>query len=633
MIYYISKQQEIGRKVYDLSILDNIDTGWIGADLETTGLDPFTLTPILLGIVSNNDYYIINLLTYSKAEIESLLLKFKDKLWIFHNAKYDIKVLKVHYNVLLENIFCTYVNHQIVYNGCTAVKHSYDAVVERLFNIKVDKTVRNSFINRDLSLPITNDEINYLVEDLKHLKPIYDREYAGLQKYQLLECSELENQFTPVLAQLELNGIKVDALKWRQNTKVYTEKVLQLESDIKKEIKNLSIIFPDLLEDKIGSKKKVANNQLSMFSTKEVVNTSKVLDLINIGSSSQMVAIFKKCGINLEDSGEETLNKHLLENPNSVIRTLVELLLQHREYNKLISSFGDTFLRFINPVTKLVHCDYFQNTTATGRLSCSNPNIQQIPGIKEIRQCFIPDDDLHSFVNIDLSGQELRLAASYSKDKILLASFNEGLDLHSYLAQGSFRIIENNNNLIVSKSENKDKRNAHKPIIFGALYGAGVNRISDVLNIPKEVATKVYNNLKLSLPDLFKYQDVVKKQSLKTKTIRCGSYINRVKRFNYLSNNETEDYKIEKESCNFPIQSSGASMLKLCTITLYNYFKDNNLDCKIKATVHDELIIQIPKDDFVIAEKIKEIMQNTANIFLNNIVMESEMTVANFWQH
>ena len=81
------------------------------------------------------------------------------------------------------------------------------------------------------------------------------------------------------------------------------------------------------------------------------------------------------------------------------------------------------------------------------------------------------------------------------------------------------------------------------------------------------------------------------------------------------------------------IQSSGASMLKLCTITLYNYFKDNNLDCKIKATVHDELIIQIPKDDFVIAEKIKEIMQNTANIFLNNIVMESEMTVANFWQH
>ena len=631
--YYISKQQEIGRNVENLDVLDNISTDWIGLDLETTALDPYTLTPILMGIVSDDDYYVINLLTYTKQDIENILHKLEDKLFIIHNAKFDIKILKVHYNVLPSNIFCTYINHQIFYNGCDTVKHSYDAVVERLFNIKIDKGVRSSFINRNLDLPILEEEINYLVKDLQYLYPIYEREIAALTKLELLECSKLENAFTPVLAEIELNGINLNAVKWKENTADYTDKVFTLEKEIKDEVLKLSEKFPLILSDKIGGKGQKIKTQLNLFSDAEVVKTSKVMELFNIGSSTQILDIFKKCNAIIEETGEEALNKFILENPNTVLKSFIELLLEHREYNKLISSFGDGFLKFINPVTGLIHCDYFQNNTATGRLSCSKPNIQQIPGIKKIRECFIPDSPDYQFVNIDLSGQELSVVACYSKDKTLLASFNEGLDLHSHLAQSSFRLIKKDNTLIVSKSENKDLRNAHKPIIFGAIYGAGAKRISDVLNIPVDLAYSVYNNLKLTLPNLFKYQDRVKKQALLSKSIRCGSYVNRLKRFNLLSYNITEDYKIEKESCNFPIQSSSASMLKLCSIALYNYFKENNLDCRIKASIHDELIIQIPRGRQDLADKIKEIMQNTANVFLEGVKMNSDMTVADYWQH
>lgn len=636
-IYYISNQQMLGRTIYPLSILNNIkDTDIIGADTETTDLDPYTLEPILIGIVVNKvDYYIINCLTFSKDEIHKALIPFKDNLWIFHNAKFDWKVLKVHFNLELKNIFCTYINHQIIYNGCTEVSHSYDEVVKRTFKIQVDKSVRANFVHRDLTIPIKEEEIIYLQKDLEYLIPIYEKEIEALKRLQLEECSKLESSFTPVLAQMELNGIRIDAYKWSQNTKNYKQIVDNLETSIKDSISKLNKIFPNLLTKQIGKKeKKKVNNQLDIFSIGESVNTNKILELVNISSPAQMQEILNKCGANLEGTGDEVLNKFISENPNHVCNELINFLLEHRKYNKLLSSFGDNYLQFINSITKKIHSNYFQNTTATGRLSCSSPNIQQVPALKEIRECFIPDNlDKYSFLNIDLSSQEIRVASTYSKDKILLASLNEGLDLHSYLAQSSFRIITQDNTLIVSKNENKSMRNAHKPIIFGALYGAGAGRISDVLNIPKNVAEKVYTNLKLQLPELFAYQELVKKKAVKTKTVRCGSKYNRIKWFNFLAKNETEDYKIEKEGCNYPIQATSASMLKLCMIEIQKFIENNNLDCQIKASVHDELIIQIPKDNTVLANQIKEIMQTTANTLLEGVVMESEMSVSNYWQH
>lgn len=472
-VYYISKQKDLSRTTYDLDFALNnlIDKDWIGCDTETTGLDPYTLHPILLGFVHNHDYFIINALTYSKKELEDFFNALKDKEFIFHNAKFDLKVIKCHYNVLLTNVFCTYVNHQIIYNGCTAITHSYDSVVERIFKIHIDKSVRSTFINRDLNLPITEEEIEYLVKDLEYLKPLYDKIQGGLIKYDLIECSKLENSFTPVLAQLELNGIKIDVEKWKTNTNKYLNIVKDLEIKIREEIKNLSVLYPKLLSDSFSisatKSKKIVKNQLNLFSVEEVVNTKKVIEDFNISSSSQVLKLLQRCNVFLEDSGEETLNKYVLENPNTGVKTFISLLLDYREFVKLTSTYGNNFLQYVNPVTGFIHADYFQNNTATGRLSCNNPNIQNIPNTKEIRECFIPDNDNYTFVNIDLSGQEVRLAASYSQDSILLDSFNKGLDLHSYLAQGSYRIITGDSNLIVSKSENKSMRNAHKPILFG----------------------------------------------------------------------------------------------------------------------------------------------------------------------
>lgn len=592
MKYYISNQQELNREVYSLDVLKLNNTLPIYMDGENDGLDAYTLIPILLGILQGDDYYVINLLTYSKEEIYKALLPYQDAEWVAHNMKYDWKVLKQQYNIYLKNVYCTQVNSQILYNGMD-ISHSYDSLVERHFKIKVDKAERNSFINRDNSKPITESEIQYLHKDLEYLPRLHEFQLKKLKDWQLENCSKLENKFLPCLGLIELNGVKLDVNKWKGLNLQFRTKREQIKKDIYNYLMELEKKFPKLFLSEVSNKqKKHIPNQLSLFSdeveNERTIKKELVISKINIDSSTQIKILLDRMGVEIDSSSEGTLSQFAINNQDHVANKFINLLLEYREYAKLISTYGDNFLQYVNPVTGLTHPNYFQNFTDTGRLSSNNYNIQNIPAKDEIRACFIPDSNNYLFADFDLSGQEISIAASYSQDPMLLKSLNEDMDLHSYLAQQTYRIITGNKDLIVSKAENKEYRNNHKPILFGCLYGAGFKRIAQVLNIDEELAKKVYNNLKKALPHLFAYQETVKKAAIKELQIRDGSRFNRLKRFNTGYGKVLESYQIEKQASNYPIQSSGASMVKLAIIKITNYIKDNKLDWQIKFTVHDK---------------------------------------------
>lgn len=648
MFKFISRQTELDEKVYDLSVLDELlDAEYIAFDFETTGLDQFTLKPILLGLETgtsfnkdgtinseNSNSYIIDFLTYSIEEVKEYLLKLQRKFWIAHNLVYDYMILQHQFGIKLKRMHCTMLSSQVLYNGSDAIEHNYKAVVMRHFTRVVSKEDVQSFINRDLNLPITRAELTYLKNDLIFLYPLYLKhlDLGGPLKKNLLECFKLENNFIRVMAHMMLNGIAIDGNKWIENNESYRQKVEEYFEKVKNKAVELCTEFN--IYGVVPSKKKYVKNQISLFATSEMTSIKHSLKNFNPRSPIQILKLLTDLKIKIESTGIEELQKALYVIEDTRIRDFINELLELRKYEKLVSTYGLKFLNDnINPVTFKIHSQYMQCMTDTGRLSSSKVNVQNIPGLPEIRACFISDDvEIYNLVSLDMANQELRLAASRSQDKTLIKGFNEDLDFHSILAQGSHRIITGDKNFIVSKKENKHLRESHKPVLFGYLYGGGAKRIAEILNIPVPIAKKVYDQLKETLKELTEYQNQIRKKVMQDKYITDGTKFNRRQSFTIWRKKPLEQHQIEKKGINFPIQSGSAAMMKEAGIVILDYIEQTNEDCQIKLQCHDEWLIQFPNNKEYLAEKFRQIMEEVGTSYLDGIRMESSKSIATHWK-
>lgn len=642
----ISRQTHLNEPVYDLSVLELAeDYDVISFDGENTGLDVFTLKPILLGFsvgggldenkkVMDADYsFIIDLLTYGIDEVREALAPLVKKKWIIHNAVYDYMVMQHHFGIKLPDVHCTMVCSQVLYNGSDAWGHNYKEVVYRHFDMIVNKEDVQAFVNRDLSRPIEEFELKYLKNDLRYLKPLYQRQLqlGAPDKKNLLKCFELENKFIKVMAHMMVNGIAINGNKWIENYELYNEQAEELRIKIKDKAIELYESFG--IHQPVKSKRKYAKNQVSLFSDAEMTPVKYALRDFNANSPLQIAMVLKNVGVVTDGTGEDELRKLLYDITDERVRDFINILLDLRGYEKLVSTYGLNFLNEnLNPVTFKMHTNYSQAFTDTGRLSSSKPNLQNIPKRKEIRDCFVPDDaELYELASLDMSGQELRIAGSRSQDSLILANFNKGLDFHSILAQDSYRIIKNDPNFIVSKEVNEDLRDLHKQVIFGYIFGATHYRVADVLNIPVAVAKLVLEQLERNVPELSAYQNEMKKKVYRDGFVVDGSMYNRMQTFLAARKKPLSRHSIEKKGVNFPIQATAASMTKEAGIEILNYIEENNLDCQIKLQIHDEYLIQIPKGRKDLAEKFKEIMEEVGNKYLVGLKMESSMKIGNRW--
>lgn len=625
MIYFVGSTKTV-------SIDDVID--WlktkkiISIDTETTGLDCYSSSLIMLQVGDYNDQFVIDVRSIDISPLKKYL-ESNDILKIGHNLKFDYKFLKLN-NITLCNIYDTMLAELIINCGLN-VDVGLDSVVSRYLGVDMSKSTRETFVDFDDS-EFTEEQINYGSQDIRYLEKVYEKQSKKLSELNLASTLNLEVKFLPILAEIELNGIKLDVNKWLVINKKNKEKLLTLTEKLNDYI----LSNPSLSE--------FTDAQLELFNDKLTCN-------INWNSPKQIIKLFNKLGINtafLKDGVEK--NSVQAKNIQKYREKfeIVDLYLQYKEMQKMVSTYGENFLKYVNPVTNRIHSDYWQIVT-TSRLSSSAPNLQNIPRDNDIRSCFIASSN-NVLITADFSQIEPRVTADKSQDPVLINFFNEGGgDIYNLVASRMYSIIEAKP-VTVTKAD-VEKRQVGKTLSLKLDYGGTAYTVKDELKVSQDEAQKFIDVYFASFPEKKKYFDNKAKETILKGYVLTNTITNRKifipfydefislknKPYDSFTQEERRAYgkmrgMINRMSYNFPIQSSAGDILKLACIYAVRNFVRANLKVRIINLIHDEILIECNPD---IAVKVAEIcrisMIDAGKVFCKTVPMSIVPKIAKQW--
>lgn len=359
----------------------------ISIDTEASSLDPYRAEWILFQVKLSDTIYLFDVRTLERKFVIYLvdLINSSEKLIIAHNSKYDSKMIFMGTGVWIKNLHDTMLVESFIYKGLGKVFYSLQELVAKYTGEVLEKEIRDSFI--DFKGELSSEQLSYSAKDVLYLERIYDFQRELITQRGLERTIKLEMDLVPVVAQMELNGVYVDRDEW-----MALEKVAEIEKD-----KSYEKIM-DIILDKIKFEKydngyilaqafhipvKTKKDKLALES---ITNTSVLKDWLrkefNLNSHTQMLSILKGP---FKLKVESTNEKILKEVHDDVI---VPTLLEYREYNKKITTYGEDWLEWVNPKTGRVHSEFLQNGTDSGRFSSINPNLQQIPKDVKYRRPF-----------------------------------------------------------------------------------------------------------------------------------------------------------------------------------------------------------------------------------------------------
>jgi DNA polymerase-1 len=303
---------------------------------------------------------------------------------------------------------------------------------------------------------------------------------------------------------------------------------------------------------------------------------------------------------------------------------IVQDILNHRQLRKLKSTYVDALPELIHPISKLVHTSFNQAVATTGRLSSTNPNLQNIP-IKtergrEVRKAFIPRKEGYSLISADYSQIELRLVAEISKDPAMREAFMQGLDIHTATAARVYGIP--------LEEVSSDMRRNAKAVNFGIIYGQSAFGLSQALGIPRREAADIIEQYFIQYPGIKAYMDNT------IQFARDKGYVETLlKRRRYLrdinSANATVRGFAERNAINAPIQGSAAEMIKIAMIHIHEDIIQRDLKGRMTTQVHDELIFDVPNEEIEIFKEI--IQERMKNAMLTEIPIVVEVGVGLNW--
>jgi DNA polymerase-1 len=602
------------------------DSEVLGFDTETTGLDPFNDRLILVQFsFKNNDVYVINVRNIGYDHCKSIFDKINQlniKL-IAHNATFDIKFIYTHFGIMLKNVHDTMVAEAILTAGLGKFKMSLAEVIHKYIGVEITKDTRKDFFNFPENSVVSYEMVAYAGIDVIHLMNIYKLQMKAMEDSKSLDVYNLEMMVIPAVASMEINGVSIDADKWKALVEKAEIDVKELDIKIREFfVENSKISGKTSLEVahmfKIPVKLKRDIEALSM-----IVDASNIkkwlVDNINLGSPKQLKTCLHNVGIKVADTNEKTLRK-LPKNE------VIELIFKYREYDKKITSFGMNILELVNSKTGRIHTHYSSIGTATGRFSSSVPNMQQIPSTNDYRNAFIAGDG-KSFVAMDYSQQELRLAGAISNEDKFIEAYINNTDLHQLTASLLFGIPLNK----VEKSQ----RSIGKSINFAILYGTTDYGLKYNLDVSMEDARRFINNFYNGYPKLAMF-----KAYAEERIIELGFSVTPLGRRRYftprpmfITPDELEKYygKLKREGFNHIIQGSGADITKMA---LQRMFFENPFGDKFKLIlqVHDEIVTEV--DDSVLEDGIKfmkSIMEQVEQRFLGKIPAAVDYKVGKMW--
>ena len=409
----------------------------------------------------------------------------------------------------------------------------------------------------------------------------------------MTEIAELEFKTLIAVGDMELNGIKLDISKW---------KALMNDASSKKAVAQKELL--DIIIESTGGE-----DQQSLF---------KGMHNINLNSNAQLLEAFKKIkGLEkLKDTSNATLQDHK-DHP------AIQSLLEYRKYEKLLTSFGDSILGLVNPVTGRIHPEFNQFGADTGRFSCQKPNVQQIPHDQEFRECFIAEEG-NKLITADYSQAELRILAQLSEDPKFIEAFCSGGDLHKLTASQMF-------NVPVEEVE-KPMRSAAKTINFGLAYGRGASSLAGQLGVDPDEAKKLIGQYFNAYSGVMEWLEKAAKEAFEKGYSLTPSGR---KRFYEKPKHNDKDYNskksaIERQGKNTPIQGANADITKYALVFLYKALKPYG--AKLVNTVHDEITVEAPADKSEEVQKLlEEEMQRAGAEVVKLVPMKVDGEISDYW--
>lgn len=630
---------------------------YIGLDIETNGLDPLTNDILMLAISTDSDTYVLGINSYTDEFIRSLLTQIKKcKRIVAHNAKFDASFLYAKYGIRYNNLYCTMLGSQILDNRPEAPQHNLISCLDRYLRITLAETsykkmMQRSFIKSKPTSVWTKAQYEYAGDDTRYLVQLSEMQLKRAKERGLTHIIELENKLLPVIVKMEVDGCLIDVISWKnQIENVWGGVRDELELKLDEELRNLSKSYPQLSGKYTRKRQKQELLVFDIFGNTSTISNNNDGN-VNYASSSQILDIFNLLNIDVPKNkygkpsvDEISLITYVNENPKSPLLKFIEVLLEYREFSKLISTYGYSFLEQLD-VNQKIHTSYTQCKTATGRLSSYSPNLQNIPSRgagKILRQFFIADKG-KKFITCDMNSAEVAIAADYSQEPLLLDSLLKGEDMHSKLASVSYSIIFGED-VKISKSTDPMVirgmefipdvlRTAHKSVLFAKFYKAGANRIYQVLakyintvyddqDERLDIAKQVSNALDKQMPKLTSYLSKIIKQANKKGYLR-GSKLGRIRVF------KDDAYG---EAANFPIQNTNAEALKVALINIDKYLTENQLG-RIVMNIHDEVVVECYEN--VVEEvmhKVETIMGNSLSYFLSTVEGKADAKYNDYWE-
>ena len=527
----------------------------ISLDTETTSTNAIEaqLVGLSFAIEEKKAYYVP--VPEQADEAQNIVNRFKaiyenpKTLKVGQNIKYDLEVLR-NYGIALQGpLFDTMVAHYLLQ---PELRHNMDFMAEVYLNyetVHIDALIgpKGKAQKNMRELP-PSEVYNYACEDADitlQLKNVLQPKLveAGVERL----FNEVEMPLIPVLAEMECNGVRIDTAALKETSQVFTERMLQLEQEIYQAAgKTFNVASPKQVGDILFGEMKIIDKP-KKTKTGQYVTSEEVLQTLR--------------------------SKH----------PIVAHILDYRALKKLLGTYVDALPKLINPRTGHIHTSFNQAVTATGRLSSSDPNLQNIPvrgeDGKEIRKCFIPEEGCE-FFSADYSQIELRVMAHLSQDANMLDAFREGYDIHAATAAKIY-------NKPVSEVT-RDERTKAKRANFGIIYGITVFGLADRLNIERGEAKQLIDGYFKMFPQVQQYMEQAKE------TARANGYVETFfHRRRYLpdinSGNATVRAIAERNAINAPIQGSAADIIKVAMVRIFQRFQRENIRSKMILQVHDEL--------------------------------------------
>ena len=564
--YKLIENEEDLKKLCDYFLTNEI----LSLDTETTSTSPIDaeLVGLSFAVKEFEAFYVP--VPANREEALRIVNIFKEVyespkiLKVGQNLKYDLEVLRNYGIELKGQMWDTMIAHYLIQ---PELRHNMDYMAEIYLNyqtIHIDELIgpkgKNQRSMRDL---LPSQVYEYAAEDADITLRLKNKLEPELKKF---ECEDLfydiEMPLMPVLAEMEMNGVRLDTESLKETSTILTNRVLEIEQRIYE----------------------LAGGQFNIASPKQVGEI--LFDKLKIVEKAKKT----KTGqyVTSEDVLQQLKNKH----------EIVADILEHRGLKKLLGTYVDALPSLINKRTGHIHTSFNQTITATGRLSSSDPNLQNIPirgeDGKEIRKAFVPEPGC-LFFSADYSQIELRVMAHLSQDENMINVFRDGKDLHAATAANIYKKpIE---------EVTRDERTKSKRANFGIIYGITVFGLAERLDIPRDEAKMLIDGYFATFPQVHDYMEkskqVAREKGYVTTLFGRRRYLPDIN-----SHNATVRGFAERNAINAPIQGTAADIIKVAMIRIFQRFKAEGIKSKMILQVHDELNFSVVPEEKELVEKI-----------------------------